>query len=653
MLNMKTSSTIVGFVITAAIGGAIGYAIRDAQDVSKSPKKIQAEVRPLPPSDAKDKETVYKVPVGDAHVKGPSDALVTIVEFSDFQCPFCARVLPTLDQVRKTYGDDVRIAFRHNPLPFHKDAPLASEYVLAAGAQGKFWEMHDEVFANQKTLKEDDLNGMAEKIGLDLAEVKAFIASGKGKEMIAEDQKLARQIGSGGTPSFFINGVKLSGAQPFPAFKRVIDARLAEAKALVAQGVARKDVYAKLTANGRTTPAPDQNRKRRAQEPPDTRQNLQLADHAPAKGGDNPLVTIVEFSDFQCPFCSRVNPSLKKVMETYGDDVQIRFRHLPLGFHKRALPAAKASMAAAKQGKFWEMHDLLFSNQKALEDDDLNAYAKQLGLDVQRFKRDMNSKEVADQVAADQAAASKVGARGTPTLFVNGVPVRGAQPFPRFKVVIDKEIALAKKLMESGVKRADVYEEVLKREAGKGGTAQAPTPAAEAEPVEIELGRAPIDGDKNAPIQVVMYSDFQCPFCSRVNPSIDQMKEEYGDKVVVAFKHYPLPFHKDAKPAAIASLAAHRQGKFWEMHEKLFANQRNLNRDAFVNYAKELGLDTAKFEKDLDDPALAQWVAADMAEAQKFGVRGTPATFINGRLVSGAQPYPRFKALIDAELDNS
>ncbi|MEM1025296.1 MAG: thioredoxin domain-containing protein [Myxococcota bacterium] len=644
---MSNTATIFGYLAVGAIGAAVGYGIRDAQD-SKGAGGRPA-VAQAPAAKAGDGEVeVYKVPVGESHQKGSKNALVTIVEFSDFQCPFCNRVNPTLTQIQKTYGDEVRFVFKHNPLPFHKDAPLASEYVLAAGQQGKFWEMHDEVFANQKKLKKDDLDGYAKNVGLDPAKVQSFIESGAGKKAIAQDQKLARQIGAGGTPAFFINGVKLSGAQPFNAFKKVIDERLAAAKALVKKGTAKDKVYAALIAKGRTSPAPRPEQPQR-QAPPDTRQKVALVDGTPAKGAKKPLVTIVEFSDFQCPYCSRVNPSIKQALEEYGDDVQVRFRNQPLSFHKQALPAAKAALAAHAQGKFWEMHDELFANQRALSDDQIKGYAKKIGLDMARFTKDLAGPAVAKAVEKDQADARKYGARGTPTLFVNGTPVRGAQPYPRIKAVIDEELALAKKLIKGGATRANVYEKVL----AQAPKPQAKAPAAPVKPVNIELGKAPVQGDPKAPVKVVMYSDFQCPFCSRVNPSIEKIQEEYGDKVVVAFKHFPLAFHKDAKPAAIASLAAHRQNKFWPMHEKLFENQKALKRDDLVGYAEELGLNVAKFEKDLDDPALASWVDEDMAEGSKVGVRGTPATFINGQLVSGAQPYEKFKSLIDDALDKS
>jgi protein-disulfide isomerase len=642
-------------IVTAALGVVVGYAVRDGRDGGSGRAAKTAEVDTVVADPGDTDADVFKVPVGDSNQKGPDDALVTIVEFSDFQCPFCGRVNPTLDEIQDEYGDDVRIVFKHNPLPFHRDAPLASEYALAAGEQGKFWEMHDKLFQNQKALKKESLDAYAKELGLDLDAVHAYVKSGKGKKIIAEDQKLARSLGASGTPSFFINGVKIAGAQPYPSFKKIIDERLAAAKALVAKGVSKDQVYAALTKNGRTSPPPPPKR----EQPKLTRQRVKLYDDTPKKGGDQPLVTIVEFSDFQCPFCSRVNPTLDRVMKEYGDEVQIRFRNQPLSFHKQAMPAAKAALAAHRQDKFWEYHDKLFENQKQLSESDLKRYAKELGLNMSEFEKDMNSPAIAKQIAKDQADATRWGARGTPTLFVNGVPIRGAQPFPAFQKVIDEEIELAEKLMKEGVERADLHEEIIEREGGKGvddGQAAAPSKPSRpkpAAPVDVEIGKAPTAGQKGAPIEVVLYSDFECPFCGRVNPSIDKIKEDYGDKVVVAFKHYPLPFHRNAKPAAIASLAAHRQGKFWEMHDKLFENQRALSESDLERYAKEIGLDVAKFKKDMNDPALAKWVDQDMAEGSKHGVRGTPATFINGRLVSGAQPYDAFKSVIEDELGKS
>ena len=174
-----------------------------------------------------DSNKVYEVPVGNNDaVKGPANAKVTIVEFSEFQCPFCKRVNPTMDQIMKEYGKQVRIVFKHNPLSFHKDAPLASQAALAAGQQGKFWEMHDMLFENQRALKPDDINKYAQELGLNMSKFKADLESDAIKKQIAADQALAGKVGARGTPTFFINGRKLRGAQPFPRFKALIDEEL-------------------------------------------------------------------------------------------------------------------------------------------------------------------------------------------------------------------------------------------------------------------------------------------------------------------------------------------------------------------------------------------------------------------------------------------
>jgi protein-disulfide isomerase len=166
----------------------------------------------------------------------------------------------------------------------------------------------------------------------------------------------------------------------------------------------------------------------------------------------------------------------------------------------------------------------------------------------------------------------------------------------------------------------------------------------------VDVGTAPIRGGKDAKITIVEFSDFQCPFCSRVNPTLAQINQTYGDKVRVAFKHLPLRIHPDAPAAHAAAEAAHRQGKFWEMHDKIFANQRELKPEKFKEYARETGLDVAKFEKDVASPDVKKKVDADTQEADKLGVSGTPAFFINGRYLSGAQPFEAFKKIIDEEL---
>ena len=160
--------------------------------------------------------------------KGPDSAPITIVEFSDFQCPFCSRAIKTVDEVVKAYPDKVKLVFRQFPLEFHKEAPKAAEASLCAGDQGKFWEYHDALFANQSALQVEQLKEHAKKVGLDAAKFDKCLDSGEKAATVKADQEDGQKVGVNGTPAFFINGILLSGAQPFDEFKSVIDAELAK-----------------------------------------------------------------------------------------------------------------------------------------------------------------------------------------------------------------------------------------------------------------------------------------------------------------------------------------------------------------------------------------------------------------------------------------
>jgi protein-disulfide isomerase len=168
--------------------------------------------------------------------------------------------------------------------------------------------------------------------------------------------------------------------------------------------------------------------------------------------------------------------------------------------------------------------------------------------------------------------------------------------------------------------------------------------------VEVATAGRPERGGAKAPVTIIEFSDYQCPFCKRAESVVDQVMTTYGDKVRLVFRDYPLPMHPQARPAAEAANCANAQGKFWEYHQKLFANQSALSEDKLKEYAKELGLDTAKFNQCLDAKQFKAAIDKDIEDGSKVGVSGTPAFFINGRMLSGAQPFDKFKEVIDDEL---
>jgi protein-disulfide isomerase len=634
---------VLGFLGGRVVGGpGKNDTVKPAANSPTAAAQPAAGRRPVDP-------TVFKVPVEGSPVKGSAEALITVVEFSDYECPFCSRAHVTVQKLEQEYGKKLRVVMKQNPLSFHPRAKPAAVAAMAAGEQGKYWEYHDKLFANQKQLDDASLEKYAQELGLDMAKWKADLSSPQFNDTIQKDQALAQQLGASGTPAFFINGRFLSGAQPIDNFKALIDEELAKAESLVKSGTPANQVYAKVIEKGAERAAPKQPQQQQQQAA--AVRKIDVPADSPSFGPATAKVTVVEWSDFECPFCSRVGPTLTKIKETYGKDVRVVFRHQPLSFHPNAKPAAEAAMAAHEQGKFWEMHDKLFANQKALDRASLEKYAQELGLNMGKFKASMDSGKYKAKIEADMAAGSAVGANGTPTFFINGREFVGAQPFEAFKKVIDEEIAKADKLLASGTKAEELYAKLNAQNVATAPAAPAPgAPPAEPPVQKVEVGNAPVKGPKNAPITIVAYSDFECPFCSRVLPTLKQIEEQYQGKVKVAFKNQPLPFHANAKPAAAAALAAHEQGKFWEMHDKLFANQRALDRASLEKYAQELGLNMGKFKAALDSGKYTQQIEADAAEGSRLGASGTPTFFINGRTLVGAQPLEAFKRVIDEEL---
>jgi len=167
---------------------------------------------------------------------------------------------------------------------------------------------------------------------------------------------------------------------------------------------------------------------------------------------------------------------------------------------------------------------------------------------------------------------------------------------------------------------------------------------------KIASTNSPSKGSANAPIEMIEFSDFQCPFCLRANPTVQQVLNTYGDRIHFVYRHYPLPNHPNARPAAEAASCAGEQGKFWPYHDRLFANPSKLSDADLKQHAAELGLDAPKFNTCVDSHKEKAQVDADLRAGEDAGVDGTPAFFINGRMISGAQPFDVFKKVIDEEL---
>lgn len=168
--------------------------------------------------------------------------------------------------------------------------------------------------------------------------------------------------------------------------------------------------------------------------------------------------------------------------------------------------------------------------------------------------------------------------------------------------------------------------------------------------MDLSKGNEPIKGKVGAPITIIEFTDFQCPYCSRAQSTIEKIFSEYPEKVQLIFKDFPLEFHKQAKDAHIAAQCANEQGKFWEYHDILFKNQNQLFLDKLNEYAKQLNLDMEKFSQCVNTRKYEKYVNESIEQAQNLGITGTPTFFVNGRIVKGAQPFETFKQIIEEEL---
>jgi protein-disulfide isomerase len=391
--------------------------------------------RTQPPTPPRVDETIWKVPVtNEDPSRGPADALVTIIEFSDFECPFCSKVEPTLERLLEEYPKDVRLVWKDLPASMHpraKPAALLARFAQAEKGNAGFWAAHDALFKSQKDLSDESLARIAQQLGLDAKKAFAAQSSRPLSAKVDEGLELSHDFAITGPPHFFVNGRRLSGAQPYAAFKALVDSQRSIAQGLVNRGVSREVVFHELMKSAKPAPPPE----RKVVSAP-TRDN-------PSKGPEKAKVTIVEFSDFQCPFCTRANGTMQQVLAAYPKDVRLVWRNLPMSFHPHAALAAEAAQEAFAQAgneAFWKYHDLLFQNQKAIARPDLERYARELGLDMGRFNRALDSRQHKPHVDRDSAEAQRAGIVATPGFLINGYYVSGAYPFDAYDRLIKRAL---------------------------------------------------------------------------------------------------------------------------------------------------------------------------------------------------------------------
>jgi len=327
-----------------------------------------------------------------------------------------------------------------------------------------------------------------------------------------------------------------------------------------------------------------------------------------------PAITIELFSDFQCPFCARFAPAIRELQKgVEGVSTTIEFKQFPLSFHPDAQLAAQAALAANEQGKFWEMHDLLFANQTALRREDIMRYAEKLGLALDRFRRDLDSDRLKKTIESDKAEGIRLGVSGTPTIFINGRGYSGAKSFDQLKQLVAYE-----------EKRMQALSEIA----------------------DSSMSRGPAD----ASVILEFFADLQSPVSRPTIQVLVELLRRYPSNVRLQFRSFPLAFHPQATLAHEAAMIAARQSHFWEFVSYILDHPDSLREQDLISYAGRLGLDEVKFAEMIQQHRYAVRVEADLELGLRRGIRGSPVIFVNGNRIDGVPSLDKLVEYVESEL---
>ncbi len=548
--------------------------------------------------------TDLPVDATDWRALGSPEAPVTLIEYSDFQCPYCGRYArETFPQIAEAYVQTgkVRYVFRNFPLSsIHPQAEKAAEAAECAGEQGQYWGMHEALFSNQQQWSGQanavqTFKKFAAELGLDQAKFDSCLDNGTYADKIKADIQEGAAAGVSGTPAFRVNGVELSGAQPYAQFAQMIDYFLAGGK------------------------------------PP----TLDIAaDSYRSRGQADAPVVVTEFSDFQCPACGQVARTvIPELIKQYVDTGKVRFvyREFPLSsIHPLAQKASEAAVCAGWQDRYWEMNEKLFAAQSewGAEGADptsfFKKYARDLGVDGKKFDECLDSGQAALEVQGEVMAAEMAEVQATPTFFINDIPIQGGRSIETLGQIIDY-VAAGGEVPNIVPTTADDWH---------------------------------VRGDwKTAKAVTVAFVDYaSTESAQHARQVLPQLLDAYIKPGKLLYVLHPWTSKADSPSAKAAAAAecAGQQGKFWEMHDQLFAQQdkwaqASEPRPLFLSYAQTLNLDSAKFETCLDSDWARLRVQAGSVVAAIYGVPGAPVfLFNNGQGRQGSPTFDEFKTIIDS-----
>jgi protein-disulfide isomerase len=596
--------------------------------------------------------------------RGAESASVTVVVFGDYTCMHCRRTSAYLKAMLAD-DPDLRVVWKHYP---RNDEDAVSAAVLAhalreLGGSSAHWAFHDTLFSAELTERE-----LHERIALALVSGRARVdadtktiaetAQRVGVDRVRASVELGSQLGVRALPTMFLNGRRMVGVEDEASLRRAVLVEREAVRELVAEGLSVKDAAERrLRGAAEEDPAlfvsaPTDDAAEPAdpsgEAPQSARELERLSDTvyrvplgaSPARGPADAPVTVVAFWDFECPHCRRAAEVWRKLEVDYAGKLRFVAKHLPLEGHadgKRASLFAAWVQSRRGPEAFFRVHDALF--ERALDDETFRELARAEGLDPSEALRAISDETMLPLVEEDLLAADDVGARSTPTFFLNGRALVGGLPAEDFRAAIEEELARSAALVATGVAASKVYETRI----ADGFSLPSPP---RLEPPSISPG-TPSLGPKDAPILLHVFADFDCHFC-RVNAAnVSRLQREFDGKVRVVFHNHPVRGERGRR-AALAGLEAHRQKgseAFFRFHDRLFAAKETLTDELLAATFRDLGLDATRLPDAFADPKLAAVIDRELALGSELGLTGTPLSILNGYKIAGAVPYVRLRKI--------
>ncbi|HMJ13363.1 MAG TPA: thioredoxin domain-containing protein [Polyangiaceae bacterium] len=385
-------------------------------------------------------------------VLGRREAPVTWVIFGDLECPYTRRLLRNLLRLQRQKPAHVRLAWRHRPLSEHEHARVAADFAAtlhASAGDESFWRFAAQVAAAEKPASVPELELWLERAGIERKHWQGWLASPVPSEHVARDLSLAGQYNVRNTPTSFVNGLRVEGSKPYAELSQIVERERGAAMATLASGTEPGALYLTRTKKNLINLGADV-----------AQRACPKVGKSPARGARDALVTIVEFADFECEYCKRVEPTLNALLARYPDTLRHVWKNFPLEQHARAKPAAVLAVEIHEQRgerQFWQAHAALFKAAPNLSDAALLDVARDVALGADVARESLRRTGQSAAVLRDVALGEKLGVSGTPTFFVNGRRLAGARPQQEFRKLIDEELKIAQRLLKSGTARENVY----------------------------------------------------------------------------------------------------------------------------------------------------------------------------------------------------